>query len=64
MIRRGVSEQIAMKFIGHKTVSVFRRYNIISDADMRNAAKLIEDGRSNCTDVAQSEEATEENVVN
>jgi integrase len=45
MVRRGVSEQVAMKFSGHKTVSVFRRYNITADDDMLDAAKLIENGR-------------------
>ena len=65
MIRRGVSEQIAMKISGHPTVSGFRRYNIISDADLRNAAKQFEAGRvSQGTVMVQPEEITKETAVN
>jgi len=45
MIRRGLPEPIAMQISGHKTVSVFRRYNITSEGDKQTAAKLIESGR-------------------
>jgi integrase len=41
LIRAGVSEQVAMKISGHKTTSIFRRYNIISHADLREAAKKL-----------------------
>jgi integrase len=42
LIRAGVSEQVAMKISGHKTTSIFRRYNIISGADLRDAAKKLD----------------------
>ena len=36
--RAGVARSVAMKITGHKTESVYRRYAIVSDADLREAA--------------------------
>src|SRR4030095_10783109 len=41
-VRQGLSETVAMKHTGHKTSSVFRRYDITSEDDMRAAARLID----------------------
>jgi integrase len=42
LVRAGVSEGVAMRMTGHKTRSVFERYNIISDGDLRDAAKRLD----------------------
>jgi hypothetical protein len=68
MIRRGVPQKTARQFSGHKTDAVFSRYNIVSEADIRDAARKIEEGakaviHSSFIAEPQSEQTAEEKTA-
>ncbi len=41
LIRAGVDQTVAMKISGHRTDSTFRRYNITSEDDLRDAVEKV-----------------------
>ncbi|MDK2742903.1 MAG: site-specific integrase [Nitrospira sp. BO4] len=60
MVRAGVNPDIARQISGHRIAAIFSRYNIISEADLRDAVQRTSEyvaslpGKSNVLTLAQS----------
>jgi integrase len=40
--RAGVPQSVAMAMVGHKTVSIYRRYSIVDESMLRDAADKLD----------------------
>ena len=58
LVRSGVSQSVAMSISGHRTASMFERYNITDDRDQRQALQKVQQYRK-----GRRSEADRERVV-
>jgi integrase len=58
MIRAGVAQTVAMSITGHKTDSMFRRYNVSSNGDQRDAMRRQREYLANVKPLPDPAEST------
>jgi integrase len=54
LVRAGIPERVAMKMTGHKTRSVFERYNIVSDGDYVDAVRRLDECHGHSLGIARA----------
>lgn len=63
MVRAGISEKVAMSLSGQETRSVFDRYDITSDADITQAAEMIERARRDSRDASSRRQTVSTDTI-
>lgn len=62
--RAGVPQSVAQKILGHKTDSVWRRYRIVADEDLQDAARRMSQSASGVNEVRTATKTVTEPVAN